>query len=142
MAQDCPAELLIFIPIDETDLRLVIIPKSGLPHNHPTILPCKVPYTAVKTYRGVIDAVGLNGTTTLRVNKAASTKAALGGLLPEEVHPSLINNASVVRWSRTLDPNASRREWDSKRFGTSSKTRNPVRWVIDRVGYIHTVTMR
>ncbi|KAJ7767204.1 hypothetical protein B0H16DRAFT_1789217 [Mycena metata] len=90
-AQCCPAELLILIPIDETDLRAVIIPKSGIPHNHPTFPRSKVPYTAAKQYRSAIDAVGLIGTTTLRVDKAASTKAMLGGLLPEEVHPSLIS---------------------------------------------------
>ncbi|KAJ7811448.1 hypothetical protein B0H13DRAFT_2383902 [Mycena leptocephala] len=90
-ARNCPAELLILIPIDETDLRAVIIPKSGLPHNHPMFLPSKVPYTAAKRYCSAIDAVGLIGTTTLRVDKAPSTKATLGGLLPEEIHPSLIN---------------------------------------------------
>lgn len=67
--RDCPAELLILIPIDETDLRAVIIPKSGLPHNHPMFLPSKVPYTAAKRYCSAIDAVGLIGTTTLRINK-------------------------------------------------------------------------
>ncbi|KAJ7692956.1 hypothetical protein B0H16DRAFT_1849836 [Mycena metata] len=97
-AQCCPAELLILIPIDETDLRAVIIPKSGIPHTHPNFPRSKVPYTAAKQYRSAIDAVGLIGTTTLRVDKvrltrslAASTKAMLGGLLPEEVHPSLIS---------------------------------------------------
>ncbi|KAJ7653853.1 hypothetical protein B0H17DRAFT_1214515 [Mycena rosella] len=99
-SQQCPAELLILIPVGAADLRAVIIPKSGIPHNHPTFLRSKVPFTAAKKYRSAIDAVGLIGTTTLHVDKykslftfrsAASTKATLGGLLPEELHPSLIN---------------------------------------------------
>ncbi|KAJ7688141.1 hypothetical protein B0H17DRAFT_1135795 [Mycena rosella] len=90
-SQQCPAELLILIPVDAADLRAAIIPKSGIPHNHPTFLRSKVPFAAAKKYRSAIDAVGIIGTNTLHVEKAASTKATLGGLLPEELHPSLIN---------------------------------------------------
>ncbi|KAJ7158444.1 hypothetical protein C8R46DRAFT_1289908 [Mycena filopes] len=138
-ARDCPAELLILIPIDETDLRAVITPKSGLPHNHPTFLPSKVPYTAAEKYRTAIDAIGRIGTTTLRVDKAASTKATLGGLLPEEVHPSLINkrkrremvkDARSERFPEGMGLKAVWNEFEKEKS----------RAIGDR--YIHSVTMR
>ncbi|KAJ7264698.1 hypothetical protein C8J57DRAFT_1512046 [Mycena rebaudengoi] len=74
----CHAELLILIPVDETDLRAVVIPKFDIPHCHPTFLRTKVP---------------------------PSTKSLLGGKLPQEVHPSMINNRKrreMVQKIRTI----------------------------------------
>ncbi|KAJ7634204.1 hypothetical protein DFH06DRAFT_1336760 [Mycena polygramma] len=43
-------------------------------------------------YRQCIKLTGPIGLTTLRVDKSSTTRAILGGKLPQEVHPSLINN--------------------------------------------------
>ncbi|KAJ7627356.1 hypothetical protein FB45DRAFT_1082631 [Roridomyces roridus] len=88
----CPAQVLILIPIDETDLRAVVIPKPGIPHNHPLFPRVKVPFHAESTYKGCAVATGPLGATTLRVDKSSATRAILGGKLPQEIHPSLINN--------------------------------------------------
>ncbi|KAJ7024117.1 hypothetical protein C8F04DRAFT_1401328 [Mycena alexandri] len=137
--QRCPAELLILIPIDETDLRAVVIPKSGIAHNHPPFPRFKVPFAAARKYCSAIDAVGLIGTTTLRVDKAASTKTILGGLLPEELHPSLINkrkrrdmvkDARTERFPEGMGIRAVWNEFENEKS----------RAINDR--YIHTVTMQ
>ncbi|KAJ6555805.1 hypothetical protein B0H19DRAFT_1261963 [Mycena capillaripes] len=88
----CTAKLTVLIPIDEMDLRVVIIPLADVPHNHPSFPRSKVPVTVKQKYYKCIDSAGIVGTTTLRVDKASSTLAILGGKLPQEFHPSLINN--------------------------------------------------
>ncbi|KAF8143762.1 hypothetical protein K438DRAFT_1993568 [Mycena galopus ATCC 62051] len=89
--QDCPAKLLILIPVDEGNMRAVVIPAAGKQHNHPLFPPTKVPFTAASQYRQCIDSTGPVGATTLRVDKSASTRALLKGKLLQEIHPSLIN---------------------------------------------------
>ncbi|KAJ7770091.1 hypothetical protein B0H16DRAFT_1881855 [Mycena metata] len=88
----CPAKILILIPIDGTDLRTVVIPQAGTPHNHPLFPRSKVPFEAASKYKECITATGPIGTTTLRVDKSSSTRNILDGRLPQEIHPSLINN--------------------------------------------------
>ncbi|KAJ7702531.1 hypothetical protein B0H16DRAFT_1639892 [Mycena metata] len=88
----CPAKILILIPIDGTDLRAVVIPKAGTPHNHPLFPRSKVLFEAASKYKECITATGPIGTTTLRVDKSSSTRNILDGRLPQEIHPSLINN--------------------------------------------------
>ncbi|KAJ7748352.1 hypothetical protein B0H16DRAFT_1888450 [Mycena metata] len=137
--QHCPAELLILIPIDETDPRAVVIPKSGIAHNHPPFPRSKVPFAAAQKYRSAIDAVGLIGTTTLRVDRAPSTQTILGGLLPEELHPSLINkrkhrdmvhDARTERFPEGMGIRAVWNEFENEKS----------RAINDR--YIHMVTMQ
>ncbi|KAJ7858921.1 hypothetical protein B0H14DRAFT_3135338 [Mycena olivaceomarginata] len=77
-AQTCPAELLILIPVDENDLRAVVIPKAGVPHNHPAFVRTKTPFQVAKKYK-----------------KAAEIRGArelLDEKLPQEMHPSMVNN--------------------------------------------------
>ncbi|KAJ6454741.1 hypothetical protein C8R47DRAFT_1252140 [Mycena vitilis] len=87
----CLAKLTIFIPIDVLDLRAVVIP-SKCRHSHPIFPRVKVPFAAADQYRQCIKSTGPIGLTTLRVDKSSTTRAILGGKLPQEVHPSLINN--------------------------------------------------
>ncbi|KAF9018763.1 hypothetical protein BDZ89DRAFT_1165024, partial [Hymenopellis radicata] len=89
---DCPARLTIYVPEDVSDLRAVIVPKSGVAHNHPIFPAMKTPYAVAKKYKEAIRTFGPAGATTLRVDKAASTSTLLDGMLPQELHPSLINN--------------------------------------------------
>ncbi|KAJ7789997.1 hypothetical protein B0H14DRAFT_3161631 [Mycena olivaceomarginata] len=91
-AQTCPAELLILIPVDENDLRAVVIPKAGVPHNHPAFVRTKTPFQVAKKYKKAAEITGVIGQTTLRIDKAASTRELLDGKLPQEMHPSMVNN--------------------------------------------------
>ncbi|KAJ6601964.1 hypothetical protein DFH09DRAFT_1069509 [Mycena vulgaris] len=132
-------QLLILIPVDETDLRAVVIPKFDIPHCHPTFLRTKVPFAAAQKYNQCIEAAGPIGTTTLRVNKAASTKSLLSGKLPQEVHPSLINNCKcreMVQKIRTMqfpEGTGLRAVWNEFENEQSQE-------IQDR--YIHAVTMQ
>ncbi|KAJ7779351.1 hypothetical protein DFH07DRAFT_950415 [Mycena maculata] len=91
-AQTCPAELLILIPVDENDLRAVVIPKAGVPHNHPAFVRTKTPFQVAHKYKKAAEITGVIGQTTLRIDKAPSTRALLDGKLPQEIHPSMVNN--------------------------------------------------
>ncbi|KAJ7699084.1 hypothetical protein B0H14DRAFT_2649327 [Mycena olivaceomarginata] len=90
--QTCPAELLILIPVDENDLRAVVIPKAGVPQNHPAFVRTKTPFQVAKKYKKAAEITGVIGQTTLRIDKAASTRKLLDGKLPQEMHPSMVNN--------------------------------------------------
>ncbi|KAJ7727651.1 hypothetical protein DFH07DRAFT_782395 [Mycena maculata] len=92
LRRPCPAKILILIPIDEGDLRAVVIPKAGTPHNHPTFPRAKLPFAAESEYNKCIASAGPIGATTLRVDKSSSTRSILGGRLPQEIHAALINN--------------------------------------------------
>ncbi|KAJ7744261.1 hypothetical protein DFH07DRAFT_963793 [Mycena maculata] len=92
LRRPCLAKILILIPIDEGDLRAVVIPKAGIPHNHPTFPRAKLPFAAESEYNKCIASAGPIGATTLRVDKSSSTRSILGGRLPQEIHPALINN--------------------------------------------------
>ncbi|KAJ7812272.1 hypothetical protein B0H13DRAFT_1666278 [Mycena leptocephala] len=87
----CPAQITVYIPVDETDSRAVVIPAAGVPHNHPHFPRSKVPAAVQHKYYKCIDAADVVGTATLRVDKC-DTLNILGGKLPQEYHPSLINN--------------------------------------------------
>ncbi|KAJ7908033.1 hypothetical protein B0H13DRAFT_1879033 [Mycena leptocephala] len=88
----CPAKILILIPVDENDLRAVVIPAAGMRHNHPLFPRTKVPFVAASQYIQCVESNGPIGATTLRVDKSSSTHTLLNGKLPQELHPSLINN--------------------------------------------------
>ncbi|KAJ7856165.1 hypothetical protein B0H13DRAFT_2357492 [Mycena leptocephala] len=87
----CSARLSILIPIDGS-LRAVVIPGAGIPHTHPSFPRTKVPAAVIQKYKKCIEATGSIGITTLRVDKAHSTLEILGGKLPQEVHPGMINS--------------------------------------------------
>ncbi|KAJ6615747.1 hypothetical protein B0H10DRAFT_1949633 [Mycena sp. CBHHK59/15] len=78
--------------VDENDLRAVIIPKAGVLHNHPAFVRTKTPYQVAQKYKKAAETTGVIGQTTLRIDKAASTRALLDGKLPQEIHPSMVNN--------------------------------------------------
>ncbi|KAE9384038.1 hypothetical protein BT96DRAFT_842891, partial [Gymnopus androsaceus JB14] len=84
--------LAIFVPVDPTDLRAVIVPKAGIAHNHPTFPRMKVPCAVRMKYANAVEIFGPVAATTLRVDKAASTRSLLGGKLPQELHESMIND--------------------------------------------------
>ncbi|KAF7371891.1 hypothetical protein MVEN_00046400 [Mycena venus] len=88
----CPAKLTIFIPTNPSDLRAVVIPVAGVPHNHLLSLPAKVPFIYDAQYEKCAKAFGPIGATILRVDKAPSTRGLLNQMLPQQTHSSLVNN--------------------------------------------------
>lgn len=109
----CSAKLLILVSSMPGDRRAVVIPQSGVPHNHPLFQRSKVPFEAQSLYQSCIDSFGAVGASTSRVDHglcifiklfllvlilglgyepAPSTRAILKGKTPQNVHPSLINN--------------------------------------------------
>lgn len=53
--QKCHAKLAIFVPIDSTDLRAVIVPKAGVAHNHPSFPQMKVPCAVRMKYANAVE---------------------------------------------------------------------------------------
>lgn len=106
--QKCHAKLAIFVPIDSTDLRAVIVPEAGVAHNHPSFPRMKVPCAVRMKYANAVEIFGPIAATTLRVDKgkflnglpvyllmiaaAVSTRSLLGGKLPQELHESMISD--------------------------------------------------
>ncbi|KAF8178392.1 hypothetical protein K438DRAFT_1978016 [Mycena galopus ATCC 62051] len=80
----CGAKLSILTPIDPNDLRAVVIPAAGIPHTHPAFPRAKVPALVQQKYDKCIEAAGSIGMTTLRIDKASSTREILGGRLPQQ----------------------------------------------------------
>ncbi|KAJ6576380.1 hypothetical protein B0H10DRAFT_2102638 [Mycena sp. CBHHK59/15] len=89
---ECRAQLSILVPINDKDLRAVIIPAAGVPHNHPSFTRTKIPAEVKMKYQQCIDAAGPVGMTTLRIDKSSSTHSILAGRLPQELHPGMINS--------------------------------------------------
>ncbi|KAJ7148363.1 hypothetical protein C8R46DRAFT_1044904 [Mycena filopes] len=90
--RSCHAQLSLLIPIDANDLRIVIIPREGIAHTHPSFPRTKIPSAVKQKYQQCIDASGPVGTSTLRVDKSSSTSGILNGKLPQELHPGMINS--------------------------------------------------
>ncbi|KAJ7700941.1 hypothetical protein B0H16DRAFT_1483720 [Mycena metata] len=90
--QQCGAKLSLLIPMDQQDLRIIIIPRPGVAHTHPSFPRTKIPSAIKRLYRQCIDASGTVGSSTLRVDKSSSTRAILKGRLPQELHPGMINS--------------------------------------------------
>ncbi|KAJ7501377.1 hypothetical protein B0H11DRAFT_2188966 [Mycena galericulata] len=70
----------------------VIIPKAGVPHNHPASLRTNTRFQVSQKYKKAAETPGVIGQTTLRIDKAASTRALFQGRLPQEGHPSMVSN--------------------------------------------------
>ncbi|KAJ7915276.1 hypothetical protein B0H13DRAFT_1610650, partial [Mycena leptocephala] len=131
--------LLILIPVDENDLRAVVIPKAGVPHNHPAFVRTKTPFQVAQKYKKAAETTGVIGQTTLRIDKAASTRALLDGKIPQEIHPSMVNNRKrreIVQSVRTASfPDGTGMKAVLREF-EKDKSRN----IGDR--YIHSVIMQ
>ncbi|KAJ7216752.1 hypothetical protein C8J57DRAFT_1536439 [Mycena rebaudengoi] len=80
-----PAELPILIPVDENDLRAVVIPKAGVSHNHPAFVRTKTPFHVAQKYKKAAETTGKIGQTTLHIDTGTSIRFY-------EIHPSMVNN--------------------------------------------------
>ncbi|KAJ3567448.1 hypothetical protein NP233_g6361 [Leucocoprinus birnbaumii] len=89
----CPAKLTILTPLNTDDYRAVVIPEDSIAHTHPTFPARKVPHSVKEHYRDCIKAFGGPlGATTSKIDNAPSTRVALEGKTPQELHPSLNDN--------------------------------------------------
>jgi hypothetical protein len=105
--QSCLSKLLILVPVEEGNLRAVIILTAGRHHNHLLFPRRRVPFAAASQYDQCIDGTGTVGATTLHVDKCGpnlypyvqSDKCILSGKYsavarwknPARIHPSLID---------------------------------------------------
>ncbi|KAJ7301012.1 hypothetical protein DFH08DRAFT_827925 [Mycena albidolilacea] len=76
--QSCPAKLLILVPVEEGNMRAVIIPAAGRHHNHPLFPRRRVPFAAARQAQS-------------EPLPFACTRQLLDGKMPQEIHPSLID---------------------------------------------------
>ncbi|KAK6969587.1 hypothetical protein R3P38DRAFT_3413304 [Favolaschia claudopus] len=75
--EDDDTELSLFIPVDPTDLRIVIIPLAGVPHRHPSLPRTKIPITIQQRYTRLAEK-------------------DLEGTLVQELHPGMMINRKRV----------------------------------------------
>ncbi|KAF8514442.1 hypothetical protein BU17DRAFT_94529 [Hysterangium stoloniferum] len=73
----CPAQIIIYTPIDPSIRKAVVITTPGLPHNHPPYALQKLTFEATELYVEAIEAVGLLGSTVGQIDRAPTTKALL-----------------------------------------------------------------
>ncbi|KAF8518841.1 hypothetical protein BU17DRAFT_90642 [Hysterangium stoloniferum] len=73
----CPAQIIIYTPIDHSIRKAVVITTPGLPHNHPPYALQKLTFEATELYVEAIEAVGLLGSTVGQIDRAPTTKALL-----------------------------------------------------------------
>ncbi|KAJ7182286.1 hypothetical protein C8R43DRAFT_1115930 [Mycena crocata] len=89
---DCPAVRTIFVPLDTSIRRPVIVHQRGTPHRHPMPPLTKVSLDIKEKYRACVAAAGPVGATVSKVDHAQSTKLLLGGQTPALFAPALGNN--------------------------------------------------
>ncbi|KAJ6596762.1 hypothetical protein B0H10DRAFT_1959922 [Mycena sp. CBHHK59/15] len=82
----CPAARTIYVPLDPTIQKALIIHNNNTPHNHPMPPLSKASLELKAIYRECIKATGCVGAT---VAKAPSTKILLDGKSPAEFAPAL-----------------------------------------------------
>ncbi|KAJ7895424.1 hypothetical protein B0H13DRAFT_1885545 [Mycena leptocephala] len=63
----------------ECDLRAVVIPKAGVPHNHPAFVRAKTPFQVAQKYKKAAETTGVIGQTTLRIDKRPAQERFLTG---------------------------------------------------------------
>ncbi|KAF8508185.1 hypothetical protein BU17DRAFT_70896 [Hysterangium stoloniferum] len=73
----CPAQIIIYTPIDPSIRKAVVITTPGLPHNHLPYALQKLTFEATELYVEAIEAVGLLGSTVGQIDRAPTTKALL-----------------------------------------------------------------
>ncbi|KAJ7511037.1 hypothetical protein B0H11DRAFT_2402643 [Mycena galericulata] len=88
----CPAARTIYVPLDPTIRKALIVHPNNTPHNHPMPPLTKASFEIKDTYRQCIKAVGCVGATVAKVDNAPSTSLLLDGRKPGEFAPALQSN--------------------------------------------------
>ncbi|KAJ7458041.1 hypothetical protein B0H11DRAFT_2062428, partial [Mycena galericulata] len=90
--RECPAARTIYVPLDPTIRKALIVHPNNTPHNHPMPPLTKASFELKETYRQCIKAVGCVGATVAKVDNAPSTSLLLDGRKPGEFAPALQSN--------------------------------------------------
>ncbi|KAJ7225152.1 hypothetical protein C8J57DRAFT_1590385, partial [Mycena rebaudengoi] len=85
----CDASRTIYVPLDTTIRRALIIHKANTPHNHPMPPLTKVTLKVQEKYRELVEATGSVGATVNKVDHSHSTKLLLNGKTPALFSPAL-----------------------------------------------------
>ncbi|KAJ7469936.1 hypothetical protein B0H11DRAFT_2042902 [Mycena galericulata] len=88
----CSATRTIYVPLDPTIRKALIVHPNNTPHNHPMPPLTKASFELKDTYRQCIKAVGCVGATVAKVDNAPSTSLLLDGRKPGEFAPALQSN--------------------------------------------------
>ncbi|KAJ7870040.1 hypothetical protein B0H14DRAFT_3132169 [Mycena olivaceomarginata] len=88
----CPARRTIYVPLDNSIRKALIIHNDNIPHNHPMPPLKKAVHEQKEKYRTCIRGVGTVGATVSKVDNAASTEFLLDGQRPGEYAPALQSN--------------------------------------------------
>ena len=65
----CPAQITIFSPTDNSIRKAVVITTPGIPHNHPPYALQKPTFEATELYTEAIETVGLIGSTVGQIDR-------------------------------------------------------------------------
>ncbi|KAJ7456176.1 hypothetical protein FB451DRAFT_1564753 [Mycena latifolia] len=88
----CEATRTIYVPVDPSIRKALIVHGHGNAHNHPMPALTKVSYELKASYRQCIKAVGCVGATVAKVDNAPSTQLLLDGKTPGEFAPAFQSN--------------------------------------------------
>ncbi|KAJ7187096.1 hypothetical protein C8R46DRAFT_1274163 [Mycena filopes] len=88
----CDATRTIYVPVDASIRKALIIHSRNIAHNHPMPALKKASWEVKESYRQCIQAVGCVGATVSKVDNAPSTQLLLDGRRPGEFSPALQSN--------------------------------------------------
>ncbi|KAJ6629784.1 hypothetical protein B0H10DRAFT_2428145 [Mycena sp. CBHHK59/15] len=85
----CDAARTIYVPVNPSIRKALIIHSHNVAHNHPMPALKKASFELKESYRQCIKAAGCVGVTVAKVDNAPSTQVLLGGKTPAEFAPPL-----------------------------------------------------
>ncbi|KAJ6514138.1 hypothetical protein DFH09DRAFT_1374065 [Mycena vulgaris] len=89
MKRPCAVQRRIYIPMDPSIRKALIVHPGNIAHNHPIPAFKKVSHEHKAVYKRCIQAAGCVGATVAKVDNAPSTKLLLGGKKPGELAAAL-----------------------------------------------------
>ncbi|KAJ6605219.1 hypothetical protein DFH09DRAFT_1353754 [Mycena vulgaris] len=89
MKRPCSVQRRIYIPMDPSIRKALIVHPGNIAHNHPIPAFKKVSHEHKAVYKKCIQAAGCVGATVAKVDNAPSTKLLLGGKKPGEFAAAL-----------------------------------------------------
>ncbi|KAJ6518461.1 hypothetical protein DFH09DRAFT_1331945 [Mycena vulgaris] len=95
MKRPCPVQRQIYIPMDPSIRKALIVHPGNIAHNHPIPAFKKVSHEQKAVYKKCIQVAGCVGATVAKVDNAPSTKLLLGGKKPGEFAATL--QSSMVK---------------------------------------------
>ncbi|KAJ7693159.1 hypothetical protein B0H17DRAFT_1060317 [Mycena rosella] len=87
----CSAARSIYVPLDPSIRKALVVHKNHTPHSHPMPALTKVSLDIAKAYTTCIESGGIVGATVNKIEHAASTALLLNGQTPALFAPSLQN---------------------------------------------------